>query len=210
MSATVVAGLVVAALAWAVLFVPGASTEFGPRRPGFWHRALPAGLAIGLYGAVAQRHRLDDLWRPEALDVAVGVLAAPGLYCVFWVGDRALRRLLPALAAGVGELYEVSASSRPRLVPVVVVAVGASEEMFWRGFVQARAGVLVALVGYAAVHLWERKAALVLAALVGGAAWSALFAWRETLVAPVVCHVLWDLALVLWFPLRPVSRTGGG
>ena len=196
----VVAGLLLAALAWAVLFLPGTQ--------GFWDRALPAGLAIGVYGAVAQRHRLDDLWRPEVLDVAIGVVAAAALYGVFWVGDRVLHRLLPALAADVGELYGVSASSRPRLVPVILVVVGASEEMFWRGFVQARAGVLVALVGYAAVHLWERKAALVLAALVGGAAWSALFAWRETLVAPVICHVLWDLAVVLWFPFRrPPSRT---
>ena len=194
MSAVVVAGLVVAALAWAVLFLPG--------KDRFWDRALPAGLAIGVYGAVAQRHRLDDLWRPEVLDVAIGVVAAAGLYAVFWVGDQVLHRFLPALAADVGELYGVSASSRPRLVPVMLVVVGASEEMFWRGFVQARAGVLVALVGYAAVHLWERKAALVLAALVGGAAWAALFAWRETLVAPVVCHALWDLAVVLWFPFR--------
>ncbi len=194
MSGAVVAGLAVAALAWAVLFLPAPE--------GFWDRALPTGLAIGVYGTVAQRHRLDDLWRPEALGVAVGVVAAAGLYGVFWVGDRVLHRLLPALAADVGELYGVGGSSRPRLVPVVLVAVGASEEMFWRGFVQARAGVVVALVAYAAVHLWERKAALVLAALVGGAAWSALFGWRETLVAPVVCHVLWDLAVVLWFPFR--------
>ena len=194
MSAVVVAGLVVAALAWAVLFLPPADR--------FWDRALPAGLAIGIYGAVAQRHRLDDLWQPGALDVAIGVVAAAGLYGVFWVGDRVLHRFLPALAADVGELYSVSASSRPRLVPVILVAVGASEEMFWRGFVQARAGVLVALVAYAAVHLWARKPALVLAALAGGAAWSALLAWRETLAAPVVCHALWDLAVVLWFPFR--------
>jgi CAAX protease family protein len=151
---------------------------------------------------VAQRHRLDDLWRPEALDVAIGVVAAAGLYGVFWVGDRVLHRLLPVLAAEVGDLYGVSAYSRPRLVPVILVVVGASEEMFWRGFVQARAGVLVALLGYTAVHLWARKATLVLAAAVGGAAWSALFAWRGTLVAPVVCHALWDLAVVVWFPFR--------
>jgi uncharacterized protein len=193
-SVVVVAGLVVAAVAWAVLFLP--------RQDRFWDRALPAGLAIGVYGAVAQRHRLDDLWRPEALDVVIGVVAAAGLYGVFWVGDRALHRLLPALAADVGELYSVSASSRRRLVPVILVVVGASEEMFWRGFVQARAGVLVALVGYAAVHLWAGKAVLVLAAAVGGAAWSALFGWRGTLVAPVVCHALWDLAVVVWFPFR--------
>lgn len=189
-----VAGLVVAAAAWAVLFLPG------PER--FWYRALPAGLAIGAYGAVAQRHHLDDLLRPELFDVGLGVVGAGGLYGVFWVGDRGLRRLQPALAADVGELYGVSGSSRPRLVPVVLVVVGTAEEMFWRGFVQARAGVLVALLAYAAVHVWERKAALILAALVGGAYWAAIFGWRETLVAPVVSHVLWDLAVILWFPFR--------
>ncbi|HWC11000.1 MAG TPA: CPBP family glutamic-type intramembrane protease [Acidimicrobiales bacterium] len=200
MSAVLVAGLAVAALAWAVLFLPGDDR--------FWERALPAGLVIGVYGAVAQRHRLDDLWEPAVVDAVVGVATAAGLYGVFWLGDRVLRRLLPAVAADVGQLYAVSRASRPRLVPVVLVVVGASEEMFWRGFVQARAGVLVALVGYAAVHLWERKAALVLAAAVGGAAWSALFGWRGTVVAPVVCHALWDLAVVVWFPFRPVPRTG--
>lgn len=194
MSAVLVAGLALAAVAWAVLFVPGS------RR--FWDRALVAGLAIGVYGAVAQRHRLDDLWRPAALDVGLGVVAAAGLYGVFWIGDRTLQRLLPAVVADVDELYGASDASPPRLVPVVLVVVGACEEMFWRGFVQARGGVLVALLGYAAVHLWERKAALVLAAVVGGAAWSALFGWRGTLVAPVVCHALWDLAVVVWFPFR--------
>ena len=188
------AGLVVAATAWALLFVPG------PER--FWDRALSAGLVIGVYGAVAQRHRLDDLLRPELFDVGLGVVAAAGLYGVFWVGDRILRRFVPALAADVGDLYDVSGSSRPRLVPLVLVVVGTAEEVFWRGFVQSCAGVLVALLAYAAVHVWERKAALILAALVGGAYWAAIFGWRETLVAPVVSHVLWDLAVILWFPFR--------
>ncbi len=194
MSAVVAAGLVVAALAWGFLFVPS-----GER---FWKRALIAGLAIGTYGAVGQRHHLDDLWRPELFDVGLGVVAAAGLYAVFWAGDRALRLVLPALAADVGELYGVSGSSRPGFAPVALVVVGTAEEVFWRGFVQARAGVLVALVAYAAVHLWERKATLILAALVGGAYWAAIFGWRETLVAPVVSHILWDLAVIVWFPFR--------
>jgi membrane protease YdiL (CAAX protease family) len=94
---------------------------------------------------------------------------------------------------------------RPARLPMsaVLLVVGPCEELFWRGLVQARAGFAVALAGYAAVHLWERKAALVLAAVVGGAFWGALFSWRGTLVAPIVSHALWDLAVVIWRPLVP-------
>ncbi len=45
-----------------------------------------------------------------------------------------------------------------------------------------------------------------LAAVVGGAFWGGLFAWRGTLVAPMVSHALWDLAVVVWFPFGPPGR----
>ena len=202
MNVAVVVGLVVAAVAWGALF--------GLGRADFWSRAAVAGLAIGGYAIVVQRDELQDLLRPTVVDVAIGVAAAGVLYGVFWAGNAILRRWLPAVAAQVEALYDVRSVRRPARLPLaaVLLLVGPCEELFWRGLVQERAGFLLALAGYAAVHLWERKAALVLAALVGGAAWSALFAWRETLVAPVICHVLWDLAVVLWFPFRrPPSRT---
>ncbi len=187
--------MVVATVAWGLLF------GLGPRH--FWLRACIAGLAIAGYAAVAQRRRLDDLLRPTVPDVALGVAAAVGLYALFWVGDRVLGRIAPDMAAEIGQLYSLrAAAGRGRWVPLVLVVVGASEEVFWRGLVQARAGVLVGLAAYAAVHLWERKAVLVLAAAVAGGVWAALFAWRGRLVAPIVCHALWDLAVVVWFPFR--------
>jgi len=190
----VVVGLVVAGLAWAALFAPA--------RAGFWERATVAGLVIGTYGVVAQRGHLGRLLRPTVLDVAIGAAGAVALYGVFWAGDRMLHLVVPDVARQIGELYTVRASAG-RWMPLVLMIVGPCEELFWRGFVQDRAGVAVALVGYAAVHLWERKVALILAAVVGGAAWSALFAWRGSLIAPIVCHALWDLAVVVWFPFRP-------
>jgi len=194
MSIVVVAGLAVAAVAWGALF--------GLGRTAFWSRAAVAGLAIGVYAVVAQRATIGDLLRPTAVDVVIGVAAAAVLYGVFWVGDAVLRRWLPATAVQVDELYEVRSAPRSERLPIpaVLLLVGPCEELFWRGLVQARAGFVLALAGYAAVHLWERKAVLILAAVVGGAFWGALFAWRGTLVAPIVSHALWDLAVVVWFP----------
>ena len=200
MDGAVAAGVVLAAIAWGVLF--------GLGRAGFWSRAAVAGLAIGLYGVVVQREVMGDLLRPTVADVAIGVGGAVVLYGVFWAGDAVLRRWAPALAAHVDELYEVRSVPTSERLPVRVVVpfVGACEELFWRGLVQVRAGFVLALAAYAAVHLWERKAVLVLAAAVGGAFWGGLFAWRDTLVAPIVSHALWDLAVVVWFPFGPAGR----
>lgn len=196
-----VVGLVVAGLAWGALF--------GLGRDGFWTRALAAGVAIGAYGVVAQRSRIGDLLRPTPADVALGVAGAGVLYGVFWAGHAVLRRWLPTTAAQVQELYQVRSIRTSGRLPIaaVLVVVGPAEELFWRGFVQERAGFVLALAAYAAVHLWERKATLVLAAAVGGAFWGALFAWRGTLVAPLVSHALWDLAVLVWFPLTTSDRS---
>lgn len=197
MSVAVVAGLVLAAVAWGALF--------GLGRADFWSRAAVAGVAIGAYAIVVQRAELEDLLRPTLADAAIGVVAAGVLYVVFWAGNAILRRWLPAVAAQVDDLYDVRSVRRPARLPItaVLLLVGPCEELFWRGLVQERAGFVVALAGYAAVHLWERKAVLVLAAVVGGAFWGALFSWRGTLVAPLVSHALWDLAVVVWRPLVP-------
>ena len=179
-----------AAAAWAFLFVPG------PDR--FWRRAAVAGPVIGGYAVVAERHRLGDLLAPSAVEVAVGVAGAAVLYGVFLIGDRALGVVAPALGRQVSDLYRVQDGA----VAAVLVVVGLCEELFWRGFVQQRAGFVLALAAYGAVHLWERKPVLVLAAVVAGAFWGALYAWRGSLTAPLVSHALWDLAVVVWFPLR--------
>ncbi len=198
MDLTVLAGLFVAALAWTWLFASGQAR--------FWPHAIVAGLVIGAYGALAQRQRLGDLLRPSATDVAIGVTAAAVLYGVFWVGNAALTRLVPSFAAHVSDVYAVQGRTDLATVVLAIVVVGSCEELFWRGFVQERAGFALALAGYAAVLLWERNWALILAALVGGAGWGLLFAWRQNLVAPAVCHALWDLAVVVWLPLA--GKTG--
>jgi membrane protease YdiL (CAAX protease family) len=197
----VLVGLVVAAVAWGLLFALG--------REGFWPRAAAAGAAIGSYALVVLRHDLGSLLRPALPEVALGVASAAVLWAVFFAGDRLVTRWFPRLSAQVDGLYAVRGETTTARMPFVLAVIGPAEEVFWRGLVQARAGIAVALVAYALVHVWERKPILLLAALVGGAFWGALFAWRGTLVAPIVSHLLWDLAIIVWFPTRRSAPTGG-
>lgn len=197
----VLVGLVVAAVAWGLLFALG--------RRNFWPRAAAAGATIGSYALVVTRDELPDLLRPKVEDVALGVAGAAVLWAVFWLGDRLVLRLLPRLSAEVDDLYAVRGETSARTMPLVLSVIGPAEELFWRGLVQSRAGIAVALAGYALVHVWERKPILLLAALVGGAFWGFLFAWTGTLVAPIVSHLLWDLAIIVWFPTRRGAPPGG-
>jgi CAAX protease family protein len=194
MDVTLLAGLAVAVVAMGSMFAFG--------RQWFWLRALIAGTVIGAFGAMAQRHRLGDFLRPTLVDVTIGVVSAALLYLVFRVGDRLLAHVAPVLSRQVGDLYRLRAEARPGAILAMIAAVAACEEIFWRGFVQARTGLLLATVAYALVLVWERKLVLILAALICGATWGGLFAWRDTLVAPVLSHVLWDLAIMVFLPVR--------
>jgi membrane protease YdiL (CAAX protease family) len=192
MDVTLGAGLVLAAA------VVGSMFAFGRRH--FWTRAAVAGGVIGGFGAVAERDRLGDYLRAGVADVLIGVGAAALLYLVFLTGDRFLKRMAPKLSHEVLDLYRLRSPAAG--IPGMIAVVAACEELFWRGFVQARAGLLVATLGYALVLIWERKLVLIVAALVCGATWGALFDWRDTLVAPVLSHVLWDLAIMVFLPVR--------
>ena len=201
MDATVAVGIALAAGAWGLLFALG--------RDHFWPRAAAAGAVIGVYGLIAQRRSLGEIFAVEPIGIAIGVLSAAVLWAVFWIGDRLVTRLLPRLSAEVDDLYAVRGETTAARMPFVLAVIGPAEEIFWRGLVQQRAGIAIALVGYALVHLWERKPILLVAAVVGGAFWGALFAWTGSLVAPIVSHLLWDLAIIVWFPTRRSAPTGG-
>jgi membrane protease YdiL (CAAX protease family) len=153
---------------------------------------------------VAERDRLGDYLRVSGADVMIGVGAAALLYLVFLAGDRVLERGSPKLSHEVLDLYRLRSPTAG--IPGMIAVVAACEELFWRGFVQARTGLLVATLGYALVLVWERKLVLIIAALVCGATWGALFEWRDTLVAPVLSHVLWDLAIMVFLPVRTVPE----
>ena len=106
--------------------------------------------------------------------------------------------LLSALLAR-GRVHGV----RPALA-VLVVAVGMSEEVLWRGFTLARlaaaAGVLPALglttLGFAATHYPAMRARGVRVHLLTGAAFGAVFVATGSLVACAAAHALYNLLVV--------------
>jgi membrane protease YdiL (CAAX protease family) len=191
------AGLVLALGVWAFLFLPP--------RESLWPRTWVAALVLGTFAvvALARSGRLDDVvgpvgWAQVGLGLAVGV----GWLLATQVGHQVLCRMFPSFLARVNDLYAIRDRHRLWLGVGAVTAMGAAEELFFRGFVQDRAGLVAAVAAYTGVQVVARNWALALAAALCGSVWG-LLAWASGgMVAPVAAHVVWVVALTFVWPLR--------
>jgi membrane protease YdiL (CAAX protease family) len=193
----VAVALAVAAAAWAFMFVP--------ERRGIWPRTwIAAGALIATAVAcLLAVGRLEEIVGPVHItELAIGLVAGGAWLVATHVGYRVLTMLLPSFGAQVRDLYRLrDGDATPRQMAGPIVAMGIAEELLFRGVLQGVGGFLLGLAAYTAVQAFERKWALALAALLGGAVWGALFAWRLGLVAPIAAHVLWTGALTFLWPL---------
>ena len=116
-------------------------------------------------------------------------------------GDTLARQVMPKGGQEIGDIYALR-SLRPKdeLALRLGLVIGPAEELFWRGFVQGRAGFFAAAALYGGAHVVTRNATLVGAAAVAGAYWGLLRALGVPLGALVVSHVAWDIWIFLVAP----------
>ena len=176
---------------------------------GIWLSLGGVAVFCGALLLVLDAARLLPLLRPGAASVALGVvvgvamvLATRALYPVAAAHVPAVARQTASLYAAFHALSRGAAMAA--LVPVVV-----GEELVWRGAVY---GALVrrwgtpAAIGagtllYALAHAPVGSPLLVLVAAACGLVWSLLRARTRSLVPALVCHVVWDAAVLIVWPL---------
>jgi membrane protease YdiL (CAAX protease family) len=192
----VAGGVVLAAVGWVVLFDRG--------RGDIWPRTWVVAAVLGGYaaGALALTGELADAWGPSGpAEVAAGAAVGAAWLVATHVGHAVLARLVPSFVEQVRDLYQLGgAPARRVLGPILAMA--AAEELLFRGLVQSQWGLAAAVVVYAGVQVVERNWALVLAAVLGGAVWGALYWWTGSLLAAIVAHAIWTATLTLVWPLR--------
>ncbi len=179
-------------------------------RVGVWLGVGSVAVALGAL-VLARDPAVRARLRPRTRDVALGAAAAAVMIAATYVlaplvaGSRAFADELAALYAAFR-----AAGTAPAVVALAPVVLG--EELAWRGAVQeaterrlGRTGAaLVTALLYALAHAPIGSPLLVVTALGCGLVWGALRALTASLVAPVVCHLLWDACVLLLFPLaRP-------
>ena len=145
-----------------------------------------------------------SVW-PEAL---LGLVLVPVVLLVVGALSLAIERLAPWLH-NVPENPLASLLKNPRdlmIFAVVAILAGGLREELQRAFVLDRferhlGGALLGLVLFSAVfgfgHLLQGYDAAVLTGVLG-AMWGALYLWRRSVLAPLVCHAAFNLVEVVY------------
>ena len=193
------------ALGVAAAYAAFGLTFRGPRER-FWDRMTATGVTLG--GLALATDRDARRVRIGPATVALGLASAAGLYGIFRLGDALARQVMPKGSEEIGNIYALR-SLRPKgeLATRLGLVIGPAEELFWRGFVQGRAGYLTTTALYGGAHVVTENATLIGAATIAGAYWGLLRAAGVPLGALVVSHVAWDIWIFLIAPTeepRPV------
>lgn len=142
--------------------------------------------------------------------LGIGLGAGVVMVLATHLGFRWLVGAIPFLGPAVEGLYaSLQAPPGPVAALPVVVLVVLAEEVMWRSVLldalRPRIGAAAALAASVAVYALPQVIAgnwaLLAAAVGGGALWGALYLLRHDLVAPIACHLLWDLGLFVAWPL---------
>lgn len=191
------------ALGVAAAFAAFGLTFRGPRDR-FWDRMTATGLVLGGFALANDRAARRFSIGPR--EVALGLASAAGLYAVFRAGDAVAREVMPRGTEEIGDIYALRAlRSKEEIAARLGLVIGPAEELFWRGFVQGRAGFLRTTAFYGGVHVVTGNATLIGAATVAGAYWGLLRAAGMPLGALVVSHVAWDIWIFLIAPTETVA-----
>jgi uncharacterized protein len=142
--------------------------------------------------------------------LSLGIASGLGLYGLFWMGSFLIDVLNLPLSNQISRLYSRFSPDIFWHYIVLVLIIAPGEEIFWRGFIQKRLSkyfsmkmtIGLSVLLYTSVHFYSGEFILVLAALIAGLAWSALYAWKRSMPLVIVSHIVFDLLLFVFLPLR--------
>ena len=172
---------------------------FRGQRARFWERMTLTGFVLGAMALANEPELRQMRWRKR--DLAYGLGSAGALYGIFQVGDRFARSVMPRGSKEIKDIYALRTLAPPTEIATrLATVIGPAEELFWRGFVQRRAGGLAAAAAYGGVHLVTGNTTLVGAAAIAGIYWGLLRALGMSMPALITSHIAWDIWIFLLAP----------
>jgi membrane protease YdiL (CAAX protease family) len=180
---------------------------FGWPGGNFWIKIGLAVLVVCVYSLIWQTPKIS--FRLPSL--FLGILSAAVLYGIFFCGNALAPYLLSGTQTQVGGIYSLGeGTSKPLVFLLLFLITVPGEEVFWRGFMQSRLmekwgdvpGCLAATILYGGVHIFSGNVMLILAALVAGAFWGALYLWKRDLLMQIVSHSFWSAVIFAVAPIH--------
>ncbi|MDO4736764.1 MAG: type II CAAX endopeptidase family protein [Bacteroidia bacterium] len=197
--------IIVAAVLWTIMFCPLTAGYVN-----FWWMMTFSALTLSALATCFQPQWIKNLQFNSA-NLFYGVLIAVALWGVFWIGDKISSMLFNFARGQVDLIYGMKEGESAWLLTVLMLfIIGPAEEIFWRGYVQKRLsehyspnkGFIITTIIYAAVHLGACNFMLFAAAGVAGLVWGIIYRfYPDKLLALIISHTLWDVAVFIWFPI---------
>ncbi len=196
-----VVGLLIAFPLWYFVF----STDL---MDGFWNRLVLAVSILGLHAFVSDRKpMLEQLKKINPKLLLLGVFSGLVLYLIFYGGYNLFK---PFLQQGAWNVYRLIGQASAGLVAATLVFTSFCEEFFWRGFIQRNlmnslgrlTGLILSTAFYTFIHIFTMNIALMVAAMIAGLWWGALYLSTRMLWLTVASHIVWTELVLLILPLR--------
>lgn len=176
---------------------------------GVWPGIGAAAAIGGLFAVALRGAELRPLLRIARRDLALGAAAGAVMIAATYLLYEPATRLPLGIEPGTRLLYERFNDAPLWAIGILMPVCVVSEELVWRGLGQQAlegrlgrwgAAVAVALV-YASSHFGAGLPLLPYLAGAVGLYWGLLRAATGGLVAPLTAHLMWDITVLLLFPL---------
>ncbi len=204
-TAELAGGILTAAAFWFVMFSPWTKDYVN-----FWTGMVAATGAITAYSLWFGRKGLKEIYRFDFKSLLIGLCAAAALYGVFWAGNEISRLLFDFTDRQVMSIYGTKSQAGKLFIGAFLLLwIGPSEEIFWRGYVQTLMsrkfgkwqGYFLTAAVYALVHIWSFNFMLIMAALVCGLFWGWMYLHYRNVVPCLISHAVWDLVIFIIIPI---------
>src|SRR4051812_32082295 len=150
-----------AAVAGAVLVAVGMwFLMFRGDREDIWPRTWIAAAVLSTYAVVAAAllGELDIFVGPVSpKDALVGAVVGAAWLVATHIGANVIGRLMPGFREQLDDLYALTGRGAAVRMVGPLVAMAVAEELLFRGLIQGRAGLAIAVAAYVGVQLVERK-----------------------------------------------------
>ncbi|MGB8002435.1 MAG: CPBP family intramembrane glutamic endopeptidase [Anaerobacillus sp.] len=148
-------------------------------------------------------------WKaPSIRSISYGIGSGVLLYLIFFIGKTLMLALFPQSITQLEELYQLVAPEQGWHYFSLIFVIIPGEELFWRGLIQdqvvktkLRYPIILAAILYMSAHIYAGALLLLVAALLAGTVWGYLYRKTSTITTPLLSHLIFDLLLLIIFPL---------
>lgn len=195
----------IAAIFWFLMFSPWTKTYLN-----FWYTMLLASGTLTFYSLLIGRNDFRDVYRFNSRYIFIGLLSAAFLYLVFFAGNYFSHLLFDFSKQQVSNIYATKSQADKIFIGFALLLwIGPSEEIFWRGFAQYnlskkygdKKAFIITTAIYAFVHIWAFNFMLFMAALICGIFWGWLFMKYKSVIPGLISHAIWDAVIFVILPI---------